>query len=92
VPTGKLDGSIDARIWMSALFRRSFCQLYHSLTDDPNVAPVFTSDGCDRFSALSVTAVGPQVFDLNRPVARKVLLNHGPRAWADPLSHRAVTQ
>ncbi len=61
MPTGKLDGSIEARIWMFGLCRRSFCQLYHSLTDERNVAPVFTSDGCERFSVRRVTAVGPQV-------------------------------
>ena len=77
MPTGKLDWSIDASTWMLALLRRSFCQLYHSLTDERNVAPVFTRDGCERFSARNVTAVGSQVLVANRPVPRKVWLNHG---------------
>ncbi|GAA1223779.1 hypothetical protein GCM10009578_078010 [Streptomyces rhizosphaericus] len=45
VPSGKLLGSTEARILMSGFFRRSFDQLYHSLTDEVKVAGSALVDG-----------------------------------------------
>jgi hypothetical protein len=73
VPTGKLDGSIDASTLMSGFCRRSRLQEYHSLTDDWMVAGSPAVDACVVFSMRNVSAVGPQVLVWNADEPRKVL-------------------
>ncbi len=55
------------------LVRRSFDQLYHSLTDEVNVAGSPVVEGWVRSSVLSTDVVGPQVFDRKLPLPRNWL-------------------
>src|SRR4051812_32428895 len=74
---GNVEGAIDARTSIAGFFRRSFCQLYHSLTDEVMVAGRPAVAGCPGSSTRSVSCVGPQVLDRNVPVPRKVLWYQG---------------
>jgi len=65
---------------MSGFCRRSFCQLYHSLTEDVKVAGRSAVAGWPASSTRRVSAVGPQVLLLNVPVPRKVLWYQGHRS------------
>ena len=62
---------------MFGFCRRSLDQLYHSLTDEVNVAGRFVVDGCVRSSTFRTAVVGPQVLVLKLPLPRNGLWYHG---------------
>src|SRR5689334_2347797 len=57
---------------MFGFWRRSLCQLYHSLTEDVMVAGSPAIAGWLRSSIFSVSEVGPQLLLWKVPVPRKV--------------------
>lgn len=58
---------------MSGLLRRSLLQLYHSLTDEVNVAGRCVVEGWVRSSTRSTALVGPQVLERKFPLPRNWL-------------------
>ena len=79
MPTGKLDGSIEARMSMFGFCRRSLLQEYHSLTDEVKVAGSRSGGRVGRGSrSCSVTAVGPQVLVPNAPGAEERVVVPAP--------------
>lgn len=61
VPNGKLVESMDTRMSMSGLCRRSFSHRYHSFGDDRNVSGRCWVAGCVRSSIRRIADVGRQL-------------------------------
>ena len=58
---------------MFGFWRRSLCQLYHSLTDEVNVSGRFLVAGLVWSSTRRTAVVGPQVLDTKSPLPRNWL-------------------